>query len=593
MMNPKLDNEKGYTLLLAILIGTLFSIIAVSLITITTTGINKNNLREDYQQATTLSEKGLTHIISQINTNLKNKIGEDGLDQDTFIAEMKNELESLKCIKDDGSIHSENETGQYEVCVLHYEDAEDTPTRQKVVFKSVGKADGMEQANESTVIIGANGVPDALNYAIGSHCDNESCNDFDGEGNLFLHGGVQVEGDLKVDGNLITSNKGYAYLGGERWIDSLYPTIKTGPGDKSDKARLVLGKDVYSFNSNPPNRRSYANHINLKNFNNYSRETNSLNNAFTIAPSIIEREPIHDDIIIEEKEDSYKYNRNQADVVINGSSINGKNYDSSRVYPYYESCFLWKCSEVDTYVINGTNSFKGFATNKNVRINNRGNQETHLTIGNSDSGSYEGGMYVGGNLTIGNTSTTSHNTSNYDDVSISGNIYVDGDLEIRGANIDFNSIIYVTGKVNVQYSTINGLTKRDGSKGSLILFADEEIYFANNSVNQDDPSNITGYFYSNDKFEMFGVGSNIRIEGGISARRIVLNAIRGRAKSNRFANSQRITSNDFFEGVNGQKERDSRLQVIYNPGIIGTYSDLQLEEPIIKGVDPPQLIDRE
>src|SRR5690606_11061533 len=116
----------------------------------------------------------------------------------------------------------------------------------------------------------------------------------------------------------------------------------------------------------------------------------------------------------------------------------------------------------------------------------------------------------------------------------------------------------------------------NGYDGSLIIFANQAINIANISVNQDEPSNIKGFFYSEDALEMYGVGSNIKIDGGISAKRIVLNAIRGRASDSDFHGAQKY-SNRYYEGVNGQKSSKSRLWIVYNPDIIKTYSDLKEE----------------
>src|SRR5690606_24033556 len=99
---------------------------------------------------------------------------------------------------------------QYDACISEISDKDENgeelpPTQKKVTFRSTAIVDGIHKEMESTMIIGAQAVPDALNYAIGSHCVGD-CDDIDGEGNLFLHGGVHIEGDLKVDGNIITSN---------------------------------------------------------------------------------------------------------------------------------------------------------------------------------------------------------------------------------------------------------------------------------------------------------------------------------------------------------------------------------------------------
>ncbi|RLL47871.1 hypothetical protein D8M04_00910 [Oceanobacillus piezotolerans] len=612
-MNFQKNNEKGYTLFLAVLIGVLFSVMATVLITFTTSGILKNDTAEDLQQATELSEKGLTHIMSDIHSKLQAKIneGEDGIIQDDFVAALETILENLSC-KNGAYLKNLDEpvTGGYKVCIENYAPDEDAngqkiQTRQVVTFKSTGKdKDGKQKVNYSTAVVGADAVPDALNYAIGSHkvCDGtetgkEKKNCVDGEGNLFLHGGIQIEGDLKVDGNIITTDQGYAYLGKDQWIDSLYPSILPRKDSEEEAAKLVLGEKVYIFRTNP----SYNSHIKRNKFNsaNYTEVTN-LNSAFTAAPKIIDSEPIRDIIIVSDYKEEYEFNEREADLRVDANIADvsdlwwwfgrGRTATLSNIDLGTKNVFgpnqiracdnLWGCRDsIDYYALENINIFNKFSTNKSVKI-----QEGSTTINS--------GMYVGGNLSIGNGSE-SYNPNLYDKVELNGTIYVEGDLTIKGAAADLNALIYVDGSVTIENTVINGLELDNGEEGSLIVFAEEEIHIANNSVNQDDPSNIRGFFYSNDTFEMFGVGSNIRIEGGISARRIVLNAIRGRAESYYFDGAQKITNNDYFEGVNGQKVRDSRLQVIYNPGIIGTFSDLKLEEPIIHSINPPYLIDRQ
>ena len=620
-MRPRIENEKGYTLLLAVLIGVLFSIMIVTLVTLTMSGISKNDIREDNQQATGLSQKGLTHINNYINDQLKSEIGDEGILQEDFIDELEALLDRLSC--DSGTkLYNDNEkaTGDYAVCVDSWKsvlngEGEEIPTRKEVIFKSNSVVDGVEKELFSTVIIGAQAIPDVLNYAIGSHCANNSCNEIPGEGNLFLHGGVQIEGDMKVDGDVVTSDYGYAYLSGERWINSLYPTIKPGPGNKYDSARLVLGGDVYTFHSNPP--RGYAYHIARSDFNGYEKVTNQLNRAFTIAPEIIDRAPIRDKLDVGAYVDESNNWINDVDVQnVNQATFNNtKNqYSNSKVNAYIGETKRGECIEwgyilgifpyckkygdsivetSGTIYLQGENTFEKFGTknSRNVTINNNKKNNTSLSV--------KSGMYVDGDLTIGNPAILNYNESyrnnpsNYDGININGTLFVNGDLNIIGADANLNALIYVNGKVDIQYSRINGLNV-SGKEGSLIVFANDEIFIRNNSVNQDTASNIRGYFYSNKTFEMFGVGSNIKINGGISARRIVLNGIRGRASDNsRTIPNYQTFGGSYFEGVSGQKTRDSRLQVIYNPGIIGTYSDLKLEEPIIYNLDPPQLIERE
>src|SRR5699024_7052229 len=189
---------------------------------------------------------------------------------------------------ENNEIEQENSTGDYNVCVENWKNGEGETgeLRKEVTFLSEGFSDGKIKSTKSTYLIGANDVPDALNYAVGSHktCNGRNC--LPGEGNLFLHGGVSIEGDIKVDGDLVTTNRGYAYLGGEQWIGSLYPSAQ--PGANTSVSKLVLGGSVYTFSNNP----RYDNHIGSKSFDNrsYTKQKN-LENAFTIAPELVSREP--------------------------------------------------------------------------------------------------------------------------------------------------------------------------------------------------------------------------------------------------------------------------------------------------------------
>lgn len=64
-------------------------------------------------------------------------------------------------------------------------------------------------------------------------------------------------------------------------------------------------------------------------------------------------------------------------------------------------------------------------------------------------------------------------------------------------------------------------------EGSLIVFAKGKVKIADVSLYQDHYSELKGYFYSEQDLVMFGIRSKIKIHGGIAAKRITLNAIRG------------------------------------------------------------------
>lgn len=581
-----LKNDHGYALFIAVLIIVLFSVLAVSLMTIVMSGAKKTEVREDITQATELSEKGLQHITNQINKELEDALGDNGIPRSEFAAKLTAILNQYKC-DNEGGLHSfEKTTGDYDVCIDSFDNVKDengniNDLRKLVTFRSIGEVNGRTKQVLSDIEIGAGSVPETLKYVLGSNI--ESRNPRNGEGNILIHGGADIRGDMKVDGHLITYDHGTAAYG---WIPSILP--RALPVKKSISPKLVLGKNMYRIISRPStgSERNHNLYLSNDNFNSrmYSRETNP-ENLFDsgYAPQIVKRNPVPNNIKIKEHRDSYYFNQNTpgVQVVSLGEAARFSDYTNMEkpVFPRIKVCSWFNCKEYydREFTLYNNNRFKKLASGNDVTIR----YGDHF---------FDEGLYVRGNLMVGNNRSTD-NPNERDNISLEGPMYIDGNVTIQGANLESHSIMYVDGDVTIRFSSINGKKLKDGSTGTLIVFATGNIYLANNSVNSDTPSTIKGYFYSEQFFEMYGVGSNIRVEGGISAKRIVLNSIRGRSSNRSFPGAY-YYSGSYYEGVNGQKNRDSRLQVVYDIELIENYLKLNPPEPVIYDVDPPQLIDR-
>ncbi|WP_142827705.1 hypothetical protein [Planococcus soli] len=590
----QLKNQHGYALLLTLGLIVIFTILGASLLMLTSNGAAKNEVRQDITRSSDLSQKGIDLVTTQVNAELVTFLGDNGRPRTEFILQLEQILNKYMCTEG-SSIPIKGETGTYKACIESYVDTVDSddqanPLKKLVTFKSIGTAGDANREMLSKIEIGAATAPEALRYAIGTNI-NTADGLQNGEGNLLMHGGVEIKGDLKVDGNIVTSTNGYALLGADRWIPSLAPSALPLEGAKT--ARLFLGKNSYTFNT----ASSYANHIERSNFSTspYSLRTN-ISDLFRsgYAPTLVSREPVQSPIGITEQKQSFEYQRTTNGVTTLATNsnrvINNQSYTNAKVFPVYQysdyycvryswsSCREWEernyYNESGTFTFTGTNTFKQFSTKGNIVM-----AGTDIKFTN--------GLYVDGNLSIGNNST-SYDVNQYSSVTLDGPIYVNGDLNIQGADLRSNALIYVNGAVNISHSRVNGKALPNKKQGSLIVLSKGNIKISNNSVNYDDPSYIKGFFYSEQDFEMFGVGSNMKIDGGISARKIVLNAIRGRAKDSNFAGAYRIPNrNDYFEGIAEQNKRNSRLQVVYDSEIISTYSDLKQQEPVIYTVDPP------
>ncbi|MBO1915453.1 hypothetical protein J4G37_62810, partial [Microvirga sp. 3-52] len=94
-------------------------------------------------------------------------------------------------------------------------------------------------------------------------------------------------------------------------------------------------------------------------------------------------------------------------------------------------------------------------------------------------------------LSIGNGK---ENVNEFADISLEGTMFVNGDVTIKGAALKSNVLMYVNGNVDIQYSTMNGKSLSNGKTGTFIIFAKGNVKISNNSINQDAPSLIKGFF---------------------------------------------------------------------------------------------------
>ena len=90
-MQRFIKSEKGYSLLLTTAVVVLFTILGLSLLTLTSSGVLKNKQRESQIQAQDLADKGITYAVNDIQKYLEN-----GLNGKTKGADFKKLLEILK-----------------------------------------------------------------------------------------------------------------------------------------------------------------------------------------------------------------------------------------------------------------------------------------------------------------------------------------------------------------------------------------------------------------------------------------------------------------------------------------------------------------
>lgn len=588
-MSDKLTkHEQGYTLFLTLLTITLFGILGISLVSFTLSGALRSEAREDVTQAGELAEKGFNHLMQEIVTDLNNEINNypEGVTPEKYDQILDETLDNYICTDDIN--YTSSVTGSYKACI---KDKGENEHPREVTFESYGKAEDREKLLLTTTLFDIEPIPDHMQYAINTFvtedCMQSSSKCVAGEGNLYLHGGVGVQGDIHAQRHLITSNRSYEKYAAHHWIHSYFPSAQEKPNGQPSS--ILLGGDIYTvtwpgFDGTKINSFNYSDHVSRLNFphqNPYTRMDKIDENVF-VGSYVAEKServdhPKQEDIDIERKKDIYKYERNDPGVTVIETNLFGtggvdrviynEQYPHEKVFPKWYKNFNGK------FHIRGHSVFKQFATYGNVELGN---------IRKNNVIEFIDGAYIEGDLTVGN------------DVHVKGPIFVNGDLKIKGKNLTLDSIFYVNGQVHIKHATFDE-TIESNTKGNFIIYANKKIVVERINRFNDYPAKLKAFLYSNESIEMDGNESHIHLHGGLSAPRIVLNSIRGRsyAGANLFKQSDpQIVEARAYEGWAEQQRRDSRLKIIYDGSIIEKYADFILEDRIVEAL-PPKIIDIE
>lgn len=558
-MKRVLKNDNGYSLLLAIGVVIIFTVLGLSLLTLTSSGIAKNSTREDTIQAQDLSDKGIDYVVKDIQTYLEDEIIDNPMGKTAFNTFLTNTLgkSTLSCPIDTDSeaikaskgikIPGENSNATM-VCIADVAEIKNTDGvveekdkyKRLVTFKSIGTVNGKEHVTTSKVIIGTDAVPDQLRYAVSTN---------DG-GNLHLHGGVEIQGDIKTSGNLIiTNHASWGTATGEtnRWDASVYPRLIRD--SKSINPKLIMSEEdsnVYIFKLREQNDSTdyYLDKLetgtdlsNTTNYTKYSPKTQitEIQNSFfnTSNLAVFTRTIGDDQVDIEKEFQSIPYTASIVDDLDNNSSIlNNTNKDT--IYHIKE---ITEC----------------------IRYKNGQCKESRTSSGTID---------------IGGSNQGKRN------IKLVGKYYVDGDVFIDYANLTSDAILYVKGDVRINQSTLKSVS----DESTLFIFAEGDITFANmhDTGNTDNINEVKGFFYSKSNLMLLGVKSHMKFIGGISGDRVILTGVRGKG------------INGSFDSVTTQESKAARLQIIYDANLIAQYHSFKrdLEEEFITELNEPELIER-
>ncbi|WP_027409479.1 hypothetical protein [Anoxybacteroides tepidamans] len=170
-------------------------------------------------------------------------------------------------------------------------------------------------------------------------------------------------------------------------------------------------------------------------------------------------------------------------------------------------------------------------------------------------------------------------------LNIKGNIIVLGNLDVRG-NVAFDSTIYVYGNTSIYNATISGFNNKE-----VVLLTKGELEIARINEFQNNFSlttpNLKGFFYTDSNAILYAVGSYINIQGGLFARGIGNQTISDTDSTGLVINAYRGSTSDRGDNISftppvlpdGQQATKARFVLKYD---INVFINRGLGLPLVK-----------
>lgn len=460
-----IKNERGSTLLVVMLMMMVFTVLGLTILSVSIGGAKRTEIREEQVINDLDAIRDLTEAIAYIKDTISDK----------YDSEM-----SISAYQDLINNDILNNIYNYDITDL----TNNYNIRLNEDFTRVLEVG----SGNYKQIVYITGIPSFLKYAAGSR------------GILTLNGSTYVEtGNIYANQKLIITNEAkYIYNGEHLEESTTFPSVSN-----SDKNLLFVESGLMEwcylncYNGSSAIGTSY-----------HKLPKDKLTDSFDpTAPSLAkeETEYVHVDIVKTVKE-----------------KLKIAGFVGSNVDPYN--------MEVDDIIASGYNhtsavekivSFKHLDTSSTIK--------GYLHVGDKNLPAYidtsellidkSKWVVIDGDAVIENIGNQPMN--------ISANILITGDLTIRG-DIAFDSTMYVLGN-----TTINNVNITGYNDGELILMTQGNLEIAriNKFKNSNEVNSIKAYLYTNEKAEVYAVGSYLHIEGGVFAKGdLEINTYRGSAK---------------------------------------------------------------
>lgn len=531
------NNQKGYALLITLILLLLVSVLGIAMLTTNLTAATQNNTREAVVQSEDLAVKGADFFSTSLQNELEKSINNTRLTVPEYINKLKAILQknAYQCINGNVLIPTDI-LGSTNVCIEKiYIEGNQNPTATQlaaalkwiVVVKSTSTVDGQSRTVRQHLMYGTDNVPDQLRYALSSN----------NKGDLFLFGAVEVIGDLKSSNNLYISEYAHYLEGNTKFIQTTPIRLKSNIGNSKVilPTNSTTGIRYSSFNpsslSDNNTKANFSKGIWTNNMytTNLLNSTNSIANAkkyFTASENIsFERRDTEDDKI--------NINDEIDKCLASNPCKNNKSKELSLTGTLSQTT-------LNTYGTDKQKQFYIYSNNSNAPA-----------------------------LSLSGIRGT---------LNLKGIYFLDGDLNITNTILRADSIFFVDGDVTIRDSEF-----LKQANEQLYIFATGDIKISNISEYSNTPSIIKGFFYSDKDLSMYGVGSNIYLDGGLSGKNINLSALRGNSYQTRdcwlFCPYYLVPESGQTNLVTGTNDfKKSRLIINYDPQLITDFE--KFERPV-------------
>ncbi|TDL82135.1 hypothetical protein [Peribacillus frigoritolerans] len=517
-----LKNQNGYALLNVVLIFSIVTIFGISLLGMTLSSQKFTAYSESYTENLAVAEMKMDESMIRLENKINQFNNEVNLKQisgQVLTSELETNIKSLDL---------PNEGIKFVPKNIRTNTSGDNRFSEMVTIK-VEIDDSSRYLTKTVTITSA---ADIFRFSTVT------------EGKLIFNGAASIKGDIFADNGIYLSKYAKFMVNNDFYTPLTdYPIID---GNIMVKKATSLGLKV--FEGKEPNWHPVNDMSTLKAY---------LPNTPAVKDRSVQFEQFNIQKIISDKKQELDTKKNHSSDYHDSSIKSSKVINNSAVYKNYLVVESDLTVKGDLTLEEGINlTSKGsLKVAGNVYIKSS-KKQTNALSGIIDITNNDNFIYIEGNTSISDLTVNSH-------------IYNSGNVSIK-KNLNMNGTIYVSGD-----STIEDLSNKSG--GTAVILSKGSLRVANNNVFQKTAREIDAFLYSDQDLEIYGVGSNIKINGGIYGKNITLNATKGETyPTSGYSSYNPNLNKSNFNSIGGlyiEKNQTnanlpSRLQIEFKPELI-------------------------